>query len=151
MLQEFLKAIPVALFTMLKFILGPSLGYAAGLHFITTMVATVTGMMIAVTAFTYFGEWLRNVVLARLQKKKKLFTPFNRKLAGVWRKNGLTVIALLTPLFLTPIGGTLLAVSSGAAKEKILFYMFVSATFWAIAFTSIIYFVGREVLPEFVK
>jgi membrane protein DedA with SNARE-associated domain len=149
--EEFLKAIPIYLFSMLKFILGPTLGFGARLHFVTTVLATVSGMMTMVVLFTFFGEWIRLKILIRFKRKKKKFTPNNRRYAGVWKKYGLPGIAFLTPLFLTPIGGTLLAVSSGSPKDKIIFYMFVSAAAWALIFSSIIYFVGGEVLPEFVK
>lgn len=134
---------------MLKFILGPTLGFAAKLHFLTTVFVTILGMMTMVVVFTYFGEWIRAKLQAKFPTKR--FTPKNRKFAGIWKKYGLTGIAVLTPIILTPIGGTLLAVSSGSPKEKIIFFMFISAAAWALIFSSIIYFVGGEVLPEFVK
>ena len=150
-MEELLKAIPVYLFSMLKFILGPTLGFAARLHFLTTVFVTVAGMMTMVVAFTYFGEWIRTKLLVRFLRNKKKFTPGNRRFAGVWKKYGLVGVAFLTPLVLTPIGGTLLAVGSGAPKERIIFYMFVSAAAWSVIFSGVIYFVGGEVLPEFVK
>ncbi|HNO32592.1 MAG TPA: hypothetical protein PKI78_12455 [Anaerolineales bacterium] len=54
-------------------------------------------------------------------------------------------------MILTPIGGTLLAVSSGSPRQKILLYMLVSATGWALIFTSVFYFFGEKVLPEFMR
>lgn len=149
--EELLKAIPVFLFSMLKFILGPTIGFASRLPFITTVLATIGGMMTTVIMFTYFGEWIRGIVLKRFFKDKKKFTPKNRRKVSLWRKYGLTWIAVLTPLFLTPLGGTLLAVSSGSPKERIILFMLVSATGWALIFTSIIYFIGRGVLPDFIQ
>jgi membrane protein YqaA with SNARE-associated domain len=148
--EELLKAIPVYLFSMLKFILGPSLGFAAKLHFVTTLTVTVGGMMTVVFAFTYFGEWIKEKIIDRIFKKKK-FTAVNRRFANIWKKYGLTGIAFLTPIILTPIGGTLLAVSSGSPREKIILFMFISAAGWGLIFTSIIYFVGGETLPDFVR
>jgi hypothetical protein len=58
---------------------------------------------------------------------------------------------LLTPVVLTPIGGTLLAVSSGSPKEKIIIYMLVSASFWSVVISLLIYFFGNEVLPDFLR
>ena len=58
-------------------------------------------------------------------------------------------VALLTPIILTPIGGTLLAVSSGSPRRKIIVYMFISSSFWSVVISSAIYFFGNEVLPEF--
>jgi len=149
-MEEFLKAIPVCLASMVKFILGPTLGFAAKLHFLTTTLATVIGMMTMVVAFTYFGEWIKTRFMNRIRRPAKTYNP-NSRLAGIWKRFGLVGIAFFTPLLLTPIGGTLLAVSSGNQKEKIIFFMFVSAAGWSLIFTGIVYFLGHEFVPEFVK
>jgi membrane protein DedA with SNARE-associated domain len=156
MWEEILRAIPVYLSSMLKFILGPIGGYASGLHVVTTIIATFLGMMTMVLVFTYCGEWLRHKVFKRFQGKGKAnkFSERNRKFTTIWKKYGLTGVAFLTPLILTPIGGTLLAVSSGSPKEKIIYYMFISAAVWSVIFTGGIYFFGNEImkfLPEFAK
>jgi membrane protein DedA with SNARE-associated domain len=151
MWEEILKAIPVYFSCMLKFILGPIGGYASGLNLVTTILTTVFGMMTIVFLFTYFGDWLREKVLPRFFKNRKKFSPGNRRFANIWRKYGLPGVALLTPLVLTPIGGTLLAVSSGSPKEKIIFYMFISAAVWSVVFSMTIYFFGNEILPEFIR
>jgi len=145
-----LKAMLVFVFSMLKFILGPLQGYAYKLNILTTIVCTVAGMMTSVVAFTYFGNWLRE----RFFKKSYDDTnngSKNIRLLKFIKRYGLGGIAFLTPVFLTPIGGTILAVSTGNSKEKIIFYMFVSATAWAIMFSVTIYFFGHKMLPDFVK
>jgi membrane protein DedA with SNARE-associated domain len=151
MWEEILKAIPVYLASMLKFILGPLGGFSAGLNILTTILATVFGMMTVVFLFTYSGNWLREKVLHRFFRKSNPDSARNRKLATLWKKYGLTGVALLTPVILTPIGGTLLAVSSGSPKEKIIFYMFVSAAAWAVVFSITIYFFGDKIFPDFMK
>ena len=151
MWEEILKAIPVYFSSMLKFILGPIGGYAAGLNLVTTILATVFGMMTVVFLFTYFGNWIKEKVLSRFISKKNKFSQGSHKFANIWKKYGLTGVALLTPVILTPIGGTVLAVSSGSPKEKIIFYMFISASVWAVVFSITIYFFGNEVLPDFIK
>lgn len=151
MWEEILKAIPIYFFCMLKFILGPTGGYAAGLNLVTTILTTVFGMMTVVFLFTYSGNWLREKVLNRFIKKKKHSAAGNQRFANIWKKYGLPGVAFLTPLILTPIGGTLLAVSSGSPKEKIIFYMFISAAVWSVVFSVAIYFFGNEVLPDFIK
>lgn len=148
MWQELLKAIPVYFSSMLKFIFGPLGGYGVGLHLITTILATVAGTMTVVFMFTFFGEWIRTRIFGRFSKKK-INLKRAAKLEMIWKRYGLVGVALLTPVILTPIGGTLLAVSSGSPREKIIFYMFVSASFWAVVISSAIYFFGDEVLPEF--
>ena len=151
MWEEILKAIPVFLSSAIKFILGPTLGYTARLHPVTTVIATVAGMMSSVVAFTYFGNWLRTRLLRVFFKNRRRFTPGTRKFVRIWKKYGLAGVALLTPLFLTPIGGTILAVSSGSPREKIILFMLISAGAWAVFFTGTIYFFGHQVLPDFVK
>lgn len=104
--------------------------------------------MASVVLFTFFGTWLREKILHRFQKKNpKRFTPKNRKLVSLWKKYGLVGVAVLTPLLLTPIGGTILAVSFGSPKQKILLYMLISATIFAIGMTYIIYEFGDYVMP----
>ncbi|MBS1545558.1 MAG: hypothetical protein JST14_18110 [Bacteroidetes bacterium] len=147
MLEELLKSVPVYVFSMVKFIFGPTAGFAAGLHFVTTVLVTVAGMMTVVVALTYFGDYL--IKTFRKQTPPKAAANNSR-----WKKYGLPGIAFLTPLLLTPVGGTLLALGSGSSREKIIFFMFVSAAGWSVAFTSVVYFLGEkvlEVLPEFAR
>jgi hypothetical protein len=151
MWEEILKAIPVYFSSMLKFILGPIGGYASGLNLVTTILTTVFGMMTVVLLFTYSGNWFREKVLNRFIKKKNRSGVGNQRFGIIWKKYGLPGVALLTPIILTPIGGTLLAVSSGSPKEKIIFYMFISAAVWSVVFSMAIYFFGNEILPDFIK
>src|SRR5688572_28695955 len=138
MLQEILKAIPVYFSCMLKFIFGPAGGYAVGLHPVTTILTTVCGMMTVVFLFTFFGNWIRKTIFGR-SKKKKVNLKRAEQLDRIWKRYGLVGVALLTPIILTPIGGTLIAVSSGSSREKIIFYMFVSASFWSVVISMSIY------------
>lgn len=151
MWEEILKAVPVFLFSGLKFILGPTIGIAARLHILTTIISTVAGMMLAVVSITFFGEWIRTRVLDRFFPNRKKISLQNPKLLAIWKKFGLAGIAALTPVILTPIGGTILAVSSGSPRRKIIVYMFISAVAWAVVFSLIIYMFGHRVLPEWVK
>jgi hypothetical protein len=148
MWEEILKSVPVFLFCSLKFIFGPTLGYAAGLHLLTTTLVTIAAMMTSVVTFTYFGEWMRVQVLDRFGKKKAVAKV---ETVSRWKKFGLFGIAFLTPIILTPIGGTILAVGLGGPKGKILIYMLVSASFWAVILTTSIYYFGDQIIPEFLK
>jgi len=140
MWEEILMAFSVYLSSMIKFIFGPIGGKAAGLHLITTMV------------FTYFGEFIREKIINRLRKKRadQSREGQNKKNAGFFKKYGLLGIALLTPVILTPIGGTLLAVSVSPNREKIIFYMFISACIWSVILTLAVYF-GYEAIMNFVN
>ncbi|HZB13588.1 MAG TPA: hypothetical protein VE467_11185, partial [Chryseolinea sp.] len=90
----------------------------------------------------------------RFFKKRNKFSPRNRRFVTIWKKYGLIGVAALTPILLTPIGGTLLALSSGSPKDKIIFYMFISASVWSVIMSVGLYFFGNEVLrylPEVTK
>lgn len=152
MWQEILKAFSVYLSSMIKFIFGPIGGKAAGLHLITTMVVTTAGMMTVVVAFTYFGEFIREKIINRFRKKKSTEwgEEQNKKNSGFIKKYGLVGIALLTPVILTPIGGTLLAVSVSPNREKIIFYMFISACVWSVILTLAVYF-GYDAIMNMVN
>src|SRR5690606_23092579 len=100
--------------------------------------------------FTFFGNWIRLNVLSRFKRRNvsvKRAERFNK----IWQRYGLLGVALLTPIVLTPIGGTLLAVSSGSPRDKIIFYMFVSASLWSVVISMAIYIFGNEVLPDFLR
>lgn len=151
MWEEIRKAVPVYFSSMVKFIFGPIGGYASGLELLTTILVTVAGMMTVVLLFTFAGNWIRQKIIDRLLGKRNRFTTSNRKFVNIWKKYGLVGVAALTPLILTPIGGTILAVSSGSPKERIIFLMFVSAAIWSVLLSSIVYFFGNEFLPDYIK
>jgi len=151
MWEEILKVVPVFLSSALKFILGPITGYGLKLHFITIVVSTIGGMMASVVAFTYFGDWLRTSLLKRFFNKKNHEEKPHGRFNGFIKKYGLGGVAFLTPIILTPIGGTIIAVSLGKPKGKILLYMFISAVVWSLILTSLIHWLGRLDVPEILK
>src|SRR5688572_11311722 len=152
MWEEILKTITLVYFpSMFKFILGPIAGYSSGLNLISTVLGTVAGTMTIVLLFTFFGDFMRKRLLSRLFTNRKKFSERNRNFITIWKKYGIAGVAALTPLVLTPIGGTLLAISFGTPRDKLILYMFISASVWALIFTGTIYFFGNEVLPDFVK
>lgn len=141
MWEELLKAFSlVYLPSMIKFIFGPIAGKAAGLNLVTTMIATFAGMMTVVVAFTYFGEYIRLLVVRFYKAHSNRPERPARKYSGLVKKYGLAGIAALTPVILTPIGGTLIAVSISSQREKILFYMLISAMAWSAVLTVAVYF-----------
>jgi uncharacterized membrane protein (DUF106 family) len=143
------KYFTVYALSMLKFIFGPTMGTTFGFHWTVTAIITVAGMMTSVVLFSLMGNKAKNWIMKRFQRNRRLFTPRNRKTVNIWRKYGLTGVAFLTPILLTPIGGTILAVSFGEAKGKIFLYMLCSAVFWGILMSVIAHYFGdwvREVL-----
>ncbi len=138
MWDEILKAGTVYLWSMVKFFFGPIGGKAAGLHIITSMIVTVAGMMTMVVAFTYFGEFIRKRIWERFFKPKADKPP--KEKSNFLKKYGLAGVAALTPILLSPIGGTLIAVSVSPNREKIILYMFISACIWSVILTCAVYF-----------
>ncbi len=152
MLEEILKAFSlVYLPSMFKFIFGPLGGYAAKLHVVTTILSTVAGTMTIVLLFTFAGDWIRSKVINRLYPNRKRFSERNRKFVTIWKKYGVAGVAFLTPLILTPIGGSLLAISFGSPKDKLILYMFISASAWATIFSFAVYLFGNSVFPDYLK
>ncbi len=149
MWEEILKTLTVYLWSMVKFFFGPIGGKAAGLHIITTMIVTVAGMMTMVVTFTYFGEFIRKRILDRIFKKKSENKSLKMK-SNYLTKYGLVGVAALTPILLSPIGGTIIAVGISTNREKIILYMFISACVWSIILTCAVYF-GYDAVMDYIK
>lgn len=129
-IEEYLS---IVFSSMFKFILGPLLGLAYDFPIWVTSILTAIGMMLSVFLISYLGDGVRAYVVQRLKKRKryKVFTKRKRRIVKVWQRFGMTGVAFLTPILLTPIGGALIALSFGVKKSKILFFMAVSAIFWS--------------------
>lgn len=133
--EAILTFLSIFFLSMFKFIAGPILGFAAGYGPWKIILVSVTGMMSSVTMFTYLGSEIKNWVKTRFGKSRKLFTAKNRRIIRIWTSYGEMGVAFLTPILLTPIGGTLILVSFGSAKQKIILYMLLSALAWATFFS----------------
>ncbi|MEO1050620.1 MAG: hypothetical protein AAFX87_08330 [Bacteroidota bacterium] len=134
---------------MFKFVFGPIFGYLADYSVYTSILITVLGMMSSVFVFTFFGEFLKRRVLRRLFRRRKVFTKRNRRFVVIWRKYGIPGVAALTPLLLTPIGGTIVLTTFGSPRRKVFLYMFISAVFWSIIITNLVYIVGDPIIEWF--
>lgn len=137
--MQIAKYLSVVLASTIKFIGGPLSGVALGLTWLETAVCTTIGMMVSVVAVTYAGAALQALATRYRKQRPKRFTSRTRLAVRIWKRSGLLGIALLTPLILTPIGGTALAVSFRVNRMRILLYMLISGILWAIAQTLAIY------------
>ena len=129
---------------MFKIIFGPTMGYAAGLSPLLTVIITVAGMMTTILIFTFFGEKLRERILRRYLKPKKVFTPKNRRFVKIWRKYGELGISFLTPILLSPPGGAIIAMALGGSRKKTIGYMFLWSVVWSTIITYTFYYAGDE-------
>ena len=134
--------ITIYLLCMFKIIFGPTMGYAAGLHPLESVGLTVAGMMTTVVLFSFLGKRIRNKFMVLYFKPKKVFTKRNRRFVKIWRKYGEFGIAFLTPILLSPPGGTLIAIALGGTPRKTIFYMFIWSVFWSFVITYAFYYAG---------
>lgn len=142
------KYISVILSAAFKFVLGPTTSLALGLHWFESVILTVVGMMLSVFVFTFAGQQIQRFYFKwrGKRKKKKLFTRRNRLIVRVWKNYGLFGVAFLTPLILTPIGGTLVVASFGEKWHKISIYMLISGFLWSFPITGLVYYLGENFL-----
>jgi hypothetical protein len=126
---------------LFKFIAGPVFGIAAGYSYWEIVLVTLSGMMTSVLIFTLIGTELKKLVERRWIKKRPVFSKKSRNVVKIWQKFGEIGIAFLTPLILTPIGGTLVLVSFGTKKRRIYFHMLWSGFLWACIFSYTIEFI----------
>lgn len=132
--EELIKLIGIFLISMFKFIAGPVLGTATGYPFWKILLITTLAMMTSVTIFTFLGSQIKELLNLKVKTRKPIFSKRKRRIITLWQKYGVLGIAFLTPLLLTPVGGTLILVSFGTRKEKIFFHMLWSAILWSTVF-----------------
>ncbi|MFB9863372.1 hypothetical protein ACFFMH_08860 [Rufibacter immobilis] len=107
-----------------------------GLSFGATMALTVAGMMTSVFLFSLIGTAVHNRYVERQRAKNKpMFSKKNRRIVSVWKRFGMSGIAFLTPILLSPVVGTVLATVLGVSKSRIMLHMLWSAVFWGFALT----------------
>lgn len=132
---------------MVKFIAGPILGAKWELSIFTTALFTILGACFSVIVFTYIGGGFRSYLIERRKKrnkKKKVFTKKKRSLINIYKKFGIRGVAFFTPLFLTPIGGTIVALSFGVPRKKIISNMIPSIILWGIIISAITILFWKE-------
>jgi uncharacterized membrane protein len=143
-LVEILKYLSVYLISMVKFFAGPVTGISLGLSYTETVLFTVAGMMTSVMVFSFIGRafstWMSK---RRRQQRKPVFSNKNRRIVKVWQKFGVTGIAFLTPILLTPIVGTIVAALFGASRKRIFIHMLWSSVFWGLCLTLFVFKFGE--------
>jgi len=136
------KWLSVLLLSSLKFVGGPLLGRGYDLPWWQTALFTFLGMMLSTVFFStvaraFFYKYVKGIFF----RNEKKISPAKRRIVKVWNKFGISGVAFLTPILLTPIGGAIIASSFGERPVKIIGYMAVSAAFWALVFSLGLYFI----------
>ncbi|KOF02504.1 hypothetical protein OB69_12070 [Roseivirga seohaensis subsp. aquiponti] len=135
MLEKFLTYLGIYLLACLKSILPPLLGPAAGMSPLEIIIITMAGLMTSVVLFSFLGEKIKKNVLPIFIRKKGKFSPQSRRMVRIWTKYGIIGTCFLTPLILSPVGGSLLVSTVGAPRKQVFFYMFIFGLFWSIVWT----------------
>jgi uncharacterized membrane protein len=141
--MPFGKYFTVIALTALKFFNGPIAGIVMDLTWYETAICSIIGMMLMVTLMSFLGKQVQGWISNYRKTKPKLFSKRTRFAVKIWLKLGIWGIACFTPLFFTPIGGTLLALSFKVPIQKILFSMLVFAVFWGVILTFAIFQVSE--------
>jgi len=141
--MPFGKYFTVIALTALKFFNGPIAGIVMDLTWYETAICSIIGMMAMVTLMSFLGKQIQVWISNYRKTKPKLFSKRSRFAVKIWLKLGIWGIACFTPLFFTPIGGTLLALSFKVPIPKILLSMLVFAVFWGIVLTFAIFQVSE--------
>jgi len=133
-MEYLLKFISIWFACLFKFIAGPILGSAADFSLPEIMFVTVTGMMSSVAIVTFLGEWVKSQWTLKVSEKR--FTKRKRKMVKTWQKFGPVGIAAITPLLLTPIGGSIILTAFNVSRRKIMIYMLLSGFIWSLVLGS---------------
>jgi hypothetical protein len=130
MISYFFKFLVIWFASLFKFIAGPVLGVAANYSLLEIVTVTVSGMMTSVLLVTFLGDWFKSHWNFKLSAKR--FSKKSRVIVKTWKKFGPLGIASITPILLTPIGGTIIMTAFNVDKRKIFTYMMISALIWSI-------------------
>ncbi|WP_026996162.1 hypothetical protein [Flectobacillus major] len=133
------KYFAVMVATSIKFLNGPIAGFVLGLTYWETTICTIIGMMLTVIIVIILGTTISRLIQKYRKNPPKRFSRRTRFAVNLWQKVGILGIACFTPLFFTPIGGTLLALSFRVSIPKILSTMLLFAVLWGIVLTYLLY------------
>ncbi|WP_439880425.1 hypothetical protein ACSX1A_14860 [Pontibacter sp. MBLB2868] len=129
---------------MVKFFGGPVTGATLGLSYMESVLLTVAGMMTSVIIFSIVGRaFSKRVSTMRRAKRKPIFSKKNRRVVQIWKRFGVTGVAFLTPILLTPIFGTVVAALFGASRKHIFIHMLWSAIFWSALLNFMVFEFGN--------
>lgn len=133
------KYFTVIFATAIKFFNGPIAGVLLGLNWWETAICSMIGMMSTVIIVSFLGTFIQTLIAKYRKSTPKLFSRRTRFAVKIWKKLGIWGIACFTPLFFTPVGGTLMALSFKVSIPKILASMLLFAVVWGVIMTYLIY------------
>jgi hypothetical protein len=141
-----LKILSVFITCSFAFKIGfPATFILFGNNFWLTMLIACGGGIAGNIAFTYLSaallKGIHNYRAKRgLIHRRKIFTPFNRRIIRVRNRFGLAGIAFITPILLSTPIGALIAERFYKDKKKIILYLSAATVFWGLTLYLILYF-----------
>lgn len=119
--------------SMFKFMMGSMMGAGMQLSIHEIALLTFLGTMSGVILFTYIGTPFKDIITKNMKRKGKyrLFSKKNRRIVRIWQNFGMKGVAFLTPPFLTPVAGTIIAISFSVRKRKLWLHMAISTALWS--------------------
>ena len=141
-----LKILSVFITCSFAFKIGfPTTFILFGNNFWLTMLISCGGGIAGNIAFTYLSAaLLKGVHNYRAKRglihRRKIFTPFNRRIIRVRNRFGLAGIAFITPILLSTPIGALIAERFYKDKKKIILYLSAATVFWGLTLYLILYF-----------
>ncbi len=98
-----------------------------------TVITLIIGGSIGVLIFTFFSQWLNNIInkVVKPKSSKKIFTRKNRFIVKVKSKYGLYGIAFLSPIVFSIPLGCFLASRFYNSHRKIITAMLTAVLFWS--------------------
>ena len=131
----------------IKFFFSPSTTYLSGYSFIETLGITISGGVIGILIFFYFGEFLKYLFsgIRFSKKEKKTFTKSTRRIVSIKSKYGLIGLAILTPVLLSIPLGSLLAAKYFDHDKRTLPFLILSVVLWSLLLTSITVLFGQAI------
>lgn len=120
-----------------------------------TMAVACAGGIAGNIVFTYLSAAILKAihnfrVKRNLIHRRKIFTPFNRRVIRVRLKFGLAGIAFITPILLSTPIGAFIAERFYRDKKKIILYLSAATVFWALALYSVFFFIHGSLREWFI-
>jgi hypothetical protein len=138
-----MRELTVILFCTWKFAATfPVAIYVMRMSFTETLIYTNIGGIIGVAFFFYFSDFLIRMwnrywpeSLTFKRRKRKIFTPWNRRFVRIKNNYGLSGIVILSPVLLSIPVGSFLAAKYYGTKPNVIFRLIAGQILWSVAYT----------------
>ena len=120
--------------SMLELWAAIPLGFALGLHPVSTGLLSALGAAVSVVIVITIGGPLRRWMVRRWENKNKNGKKNN--LARIWDKYGVIGLGLLSPLLTGAPLGAVIGVSLGARPAGLLIWMMIGIAVWTVLMTA---------------